>query len=168
MYGYWTHCFYSCDPEAFESFTKTGKKLPMAQFDKNYNVTRPIDSTQHTVNQYSQLKLGSSSNHSDSNLGGSIIENIEKTSLNGGVGGPHQTRFTLSSKSDNGVEIDYSTFSPTLDDTLRGKSIDEPHKFKQNLSVPANLNNLIKDLHELWIISPRPPHSSEVGILKYY
>lgn len=165
MYGYWTHCFYSCDSHAYESYLKTGKKLPMAQFDKNSNVTQPLGCPQSTAAHHNHLK-SSSSNHSDSNLGGSIIENSEKMSLNGGHG--NQTRFTLSSTSDNGIDVDGSTCSQQLLDEnntseLDRRKLDEPVKVKHAMTVPANLNSLIKDLSELWIISPRPPHSSDVS-----
>lgn len=43
IYGYYTHCLYSCEPNSFESFVKRGKKLPVAQFDKFYNLVESIE-----------------------------------------------------------------------------------------------------------------------------
>lgn len=188
MYGYWTHCFYSCDADAYDSYVKSGKKLPMAQFDKNYSVTQPIGCPQshllapHYAHTF-HLKSTNSSNHSDSNLGGSIIENSEKLSLSNAT--HNQTRFTLSSTtSDNGIDVfDGSTSSSSQqqhpnnnNDASSGRS-SSPKKslvdadsspqppsriVKHTMSVPASLNSLIKDLQELWIISPRPPHTCDV------
>lgn len=165
MYGYWTHCFYSCDADSYEAYVKTGKKLPMTQFDKNFNPINPLSPS-------AALKSASSNNHSDSNLGGSIIENSEKTSLNGA-----HPRFTLSSTSDNGIDVDGSTSSQQLDDDnitdIERLEINDrfgdskqrkpvTSKVKHAVSMPSSMSSLIKDLTEIWITSPRPPYTADV------
>lgn len=43
MYGYWTHCMYSCDPDAFENYIKDNKTPPpSAKFDKYFNQIEPL------------------------------------------------------------------------------------------------------------------------------
>ena len=37
MYGYWTHVFYSCEPEVFDRLNKSGKPLPVIQVDEFRN-----------------------------------------------------------------------------------------------------------------------------------
>ena len=38
MYGFWTHCFYSCEAKSYDSYIKAKhKRPPMGEFDSNYN-----------------------------------------------------------------------------------------------------------------------------------
>ena len=37
LFGYWTHCVFSCDAQAYESYLKSGKPLPTVKVDENYN-----------------------------------------------------------------------------------------------------------------------------------
>jgi hypothetical protein len=37
LYGYWTHCVYSCDVDSFEAYIKSGKKLPTIEVDEHFN-----------------------------------------------------------------------------------------------------------------------------------
>lgn len=37
LFGYWTHCFYTCDVAAYESFVKSGKRLPTIEVDEFFN-----------------------------------------------------------------------------------------------------------------------------------
>lgn len=171
MYGYWTHCFYSCDVDSYESHIKSGKKLPMTQFDKNYNPTSPLyppATIQHLP-----------SNYSDTNL-------IDNNGMNGTHHHQH-TKFTI----DNGVDIDSTSTGSVAPDTTSDdrdnmselerleindrmasgtSSYRPPRKasatnaFKHAQSVPSNLSSLLKDLNELWIIFPRPPYSADVII----
>lgn len=38
MYGYWSHCLYSCDPKEYDHYVKSSsKKLPMIEVDEFFN-----------------------------------------------------------------------------------------------------------------------------------
>lgn len=38
MYGYWTHCYYSCEADSYDTYVKVkNKRPPVGKFDKNYN-----------------------------------------------------------------------------------------------------------------------------------
>jgi len=49
LFGYWTHCFFSCDVEAYEACIKSGKQLPRPNLDEFFN-----DITDTHQNQSSQ------------------------------------------------------------------------------------------------------------------
>lgn len=34
LFGYWTHCFYTCEPQAYEDYLKSGKRLPTLEVDE--------------------------------------------------------------------------------------------------------------------------------------
>ena len=37
LYGFWSHCVYSCDVDAFEAYVKSGKTLPTLDVDEFFN-----------------------------------------------------------------------------------------------------------------------------------
>lgn len=63
MYGYWTHCIYSCDPDTLENYLKTNKTPPCAKFDTCFNQIEPLISSSLN-NSASNMKFGSGNRNS--------------------------------------------------------------------------------------------------------
>lgn len=182
MYGYWTQCFYSCDPESYESYVKTGKKLPMTQFDKHGNPTSSIHAFSKS-NNFSEANLSSGSKeptdtdtirNNTSKMNGHYVQ--PKFMLNESDGELSEvTDFTDLEKLEITDRVSANVNNNNNHDNNGGNN--KQRKFNTignnskkvadskytTMSVPSNLNSLIKDLVELWTISPRPPYASEVS-----
>jgi hypothetical protein len=51
LYGYWTHCLYSCDQETQENYKHQGQPLPMIQLDKFFNPCSSETNSKINVNK---------------------------------------------------------------------------------------------------------------------
>jgi hypothetical protein len=71
LYGYWTHCVYSCDPNEFDNYIKGNKPLPITQVDDLFN---ELPSTLSSSRQHA---------HSDSNFTNHNLSDKSNGNLNG-------------------------------------------------------------------------------------
>ena len=66
LYGFWSHCLYSCDPKEYDHYSKSSsKKLPMIEIDEFFNEKNSLSNSSnfyHTKNIHSESNL----NHVDS------------------------------------------------------------------------------------------------------
>ena len=150
LYGYWTHCVYSCDPRAYDELVKSGKPLPMVKLDEYFNEV----GTPSTINSARH-------NHSDPSMhNASSSDNVANES-NGG--------FNLNESAEDS-NFYRNKISPDLDKNL-SKDVQRKLSLKRNepgastfASFPTSSSNaqLPADLFEVWRVVPRPTYASEV------
>lgn len=150
LYGYWSHCMYSCDVESYESHIKSNNALPMAKFDKYFNVVEPLI----PLNTYS----------SNANL--RAISNTPGDLNDAPSGNRHSTqsvpRFNLR---DNGEANEDESWDNEAIVAQANNRLSVPvslEKSKHMMTSLSSLSNLVKDLDELWTVNPHPPYASEV------
>lgn len=159
MYGYWTHCLYSCDAESFENYLKTNKTLPVAKYDKYFNIIEPLI-PYNTHNSSANLRL----NQSETPANRLSAQSQQSTQS--------APRFTLneSDEMDSWEEDNETNF---VDENNNRKSLPVITNSSNGLlsvqnkglsSSVSSLSTLIKDLAEVWIVNPQPPYSAEVRI----
>lgn len=156
LYGYWTHCIYSCDVESFESFVEAKKPFPVAKFDKYFNVVEPL------------IPL----NTHDSSRNLLSPNGLAATPAANRLSTQSVPRFNLSSADGDGddeAESGESSISRPL-----SQQLSQPHQplsylsqlgdsSKAMISSVSSLSTLMKDLCEVWRVNPQPPYSAEVN-----
>lgn len=153
LYGYWTHCVYSCDPRAYEELVKSGKPLPMVKLDEYFNEV----GTPSTINSARH-------NQSDPNLHNSS-ENMAGSESNGKTG----AGFNLNDTNAEDSNFYRNKISPEVDKNL-SKDVQRKLSLKRNepgastfASFPTSSSNAqLPDLFEVWRVVPRPTYASEV------
>lgn len=56
LFGYWTHCFYTCDASAYEDYIKSGKRLPTLEVDEFF-VEKNIKPSHYSNHQITENQL---------------------------------------------------------------------------------------------------------------
>lgn len=70
MYGYWTHCVYSCDANEYDNYMKTNKPLPMTRLDELFNElpsNRNINNRHHAHSEANFLTEQKTTDNSSKN-----------------------------------------------------------------------------------------------------
>ncbi len=163
LYGYWTHCLYSCDPDVYEKYVKSNNQLPMVQLDSLFNeIKHTSGSHKESASNENNLSGLSSHNHSETDL-----LHMDKSHSN-----ENKTKFTLN---ENDIEIQMSNSSAhTKNSSIENgnnqnntpTTTTTPRLSKNPISSPAfsvtNTQNPFVDVFELWRVVPRPPYNVEV------
>lgn len=85
LYGYWTHCVYSCDVGLYESFIKSGKRLPTVEVDKFFSeVNNTNNLPSHSSNNLEDASMDSNKKqmYRNSNASSSLTSNPDFKLLN--------------------------------------------------------------------------------------
>ena len=103
MYGFWTHCVYTCDANDYDNYVKTNKPLPMVQLDEFFNEIPTTDSANLNNNNNGHI-------NNDSN--NSISSNVEQKLVD-------ETKSKLSlvnnnNNNSNHKEVNVSAISGTI------------------------------------------------------
>ena len=79
LYGYWTHCFYSCDLKIYEDYLKAHKEIPTINIDAcfrpklqtAFSSTKPFvsPSTTPLKQNHSDSELHNNNNNNNNNIG---------------------------------------------------------------------------------------------------
>jgi len=138
LYGYWTHCLYSCDVSAYENYLKTGKPLPTVQLDEWFNEIN---------NSNSMHKI-----HSDVDLA-----NINKK---------ERPTFNLNSDDDN-IEKGGDNQHEPLDAHKKSNDLKNVPQ-ASTASLPASSSNKLAGLTELWRAVPRPSYTADYYMFNYF
>ena len=142
LYGYWTHCLYSCDVSAYENYLKTGKPLPIVQLDEWFNEIN-ISNPMHKI-------------HSDVDLAN--VNNKKE-----------RPNFNLHSDDDDeekrGGGGDNHNESPDAH-----KKTNELKNIQQasTVSLPVGGSNKLAGLVELWRAVPRPTYTADVNNIQIF
>lgn len=157
MYGYWSHCLYSCEVESFESYIKSNKPLPTSEFDKFYNVVEPLiplNSKSSNANSRS-IKNLSIQNIDIKSKEGSRLSTLSVPGLN----------FSENEKINRHKEELLSDNEEISEKNNRFSCPPSLEKSKALVSSASNISTTIKDLDELWTVNPYPPYAAEVKTL---
>ena len=135
MYGYWTHCVYSCDAQAYDNHIKHNRPLPMVKMDENFN----------EINSSSSL-FNSRHNHSDSELAHAKFELANEDDT------PRKTNNNELNerKSDEAQRKLAATKKAELASAGLLQSVSGAHSL---------------DVTELWRVVPRPSYAEDVSSL---
>jgi hypothetical protein len=153
LFGNWTNCFYSCDANSYDSYTKSSKALPMAEFDQHLNqLSSPVANFGKFNNTLDNNNFDVNSIDANETGVSKFSSNKPKFTLNGG--GTGESEYTAVEKLEKMDRLG--------DDLQRNLNLNRVSDLKNTVSLPANLNSPIKDLTELWITRPRPAYSNEV------
>ena len=119
MYGYWTHCVYSCDPNEFDNYIKGNKPLPMTQLDDFFN---EIPSTLSSSRQHAH----SDSNFTNHNLGDKSNGNLNsENNAEQKLVDETQSKLSLMNSSSS-VSISTLSGSPKLDVSEIWRAVPRP------------------------------------------
>ncbi len=147
LYGFWTHCFYSCNVDEYESITKSAKLLPMVQMDENFNEIEPIGNE--------KVHLLSEKKHSFSDL-------LNLFHMHKNSGSNEKEKLTNNDLIKNTNQYNNQENS---DDKQAHQDLSRIH----NGTLP-NDYYLIKqlDLFEIWRVLPRPKNASDYYSFNYF
>jgi hypothetical protein len=161
LYGYWSHCLYSCDAHAYEAWMKSNKPLPLVQLDSHFNV---INSEQNRALLNGSSLINTHSFNDLAGLGGKDKDN-------------NNVRFNLNTVNSR-EELILNSNTENNENVLNGKKTsnggETGNKLKPNSANAAtspafaslSIKHTLTDLVELWRVIPRPPYCAEVrGIL---
>lgn len=180
MYGYWSHCLYSCDVESFESYVKSNKQLPTAKFDKYYNVVEPLiplNTYASNINLRQTISVDESNNNNNNS---NTVGNRHSTQLTGlnlrenesSNNDGDDVVVVVSGSSDNETSGGGASSVPPglLTSGLYPNRLSVPvslDKSKPTMTSMSSLSSLIKDLDELWTVNPQPPYAAEVILNRF-
>ena len=133
LYGYWTHCLYSCDPNTYESWTKQGKMLPTVKLDQYFNPIN-VNNNDSELDENKSNKISIRMNNSET-----TEDNETKMSTNGSNGDLNNSEFLKSSHSDKDQRL--------VEDT------------EQKLKIK---NSETQEFQEVWRAVPRPIYGADV------
>jgi len=100
LYGFWTHCVYTCDANDYDNYIKTNKPLPMVQLDEFFNEISTADSANNNIN-------GHINNNNNSNS--SISSNVEQKLVD-----ETKSKLSLVNNNSNHIEVNVSAMSGTI------------------------------------------------------
>lgn len=144
LYGYWTHCLYACDAHSYESYTRSGKSLPLVQLDPHFNA---LNSPQNAIFE--------THSHPDlTSLASSTTNNKVKFGLNGDLSPTSDGKTTAASGG-----LDNSLNKGTTANKLRRM---DAAASSPAFATPAVLKHQLSNLIELWRVVPRPPYAADV------
>lgn len=159
LFGNWTNCFYSCDANSYDSYTKSSKALPMAEFDQHLNqLSSPVANFGKFNNTLDNNNFDVNSIDANETGVSKFSSSKPKFTLNGG--GTGESEYTAVEKLEKMDRLG--------DDLQRNLNLNRVSDLKNTVSLPANLNSPIKDLTELWITRPRPAYSNEYYSFTYF
>lgn len=142
VYGFWSKCFYSCDPDSYENYIRTNKKLPTTA------LTKEMPSIQ------SEPKIENENHKATSN---SVQSSLNLTEI------PHQNNSQHKSKRSKSNELtqkeadlNFGSLSEIQSDIAINRNMLTPKNANNSPSVSSKHGNLtfytmqLKDLKELW------------------
>jgi hypothetical protein len=147
LYGYWSHCLYSCDAQSYDAYMKSGKQLPMVQLDQHFNA---IDSEQNRQLLSGSAQIGTHSHADLASLAGK--DNGVKFSLS-----------AVNGESDSNIENN--------ENLVRKSGAEANGKLKTGLTSAASspafsslaIKHSLNDLVELWRVVPKPTYTADVS-----
>lgn len=134
---------YACDAHSYESYTRSGKSLPLVQLDPHFNALNSPQNAIFETHSHPDLTSLASSN------------NKVKFGLNGDL-------------SPTGSDVKTTVASSGLDNSLnKGTTNNKLRRMDAAASspafaTPAVLKHQLSNLIELWRVVPRPPYAAEV------
>ncbi len=157
MYGYWSHCLYSCDAQSYDAYMRSGKQLPLVQLDQHFNMidseqNRLLLSSSTQVNTHSMADLTSLSNNKDTAAG------AVKFNLN-----------NVNGETDSNIENNENLLRKGTE-AANGKLKSTP--LITTASSPAfsslAIKHALSDLVELWRVVPKPTYTADVCINEFF
>jgi len=165
LYGYWTHCLYSCDPSTYDSYIKQNKPLPTVRLDQFFNVINANNDSDMEVNSPNTAENNDKSNLKSIRINTNELTNSEtKISSN-----PNETNGDLNSNEFLKSKIQGDKDKSLADDTEQKLKIKNP--IRESVSSPAfsfkSSSNSIEDFQEIWRAVPRPNYGADVKKKKF-
>lgn len=152
LYGYTSHCFYSCDTESFENYLKSKKPLPTAKFDKYFN----------KIDTQTMFKNHDSNRSNESSL---IGRSSFRYSLNDTCKSDLQERkneLLVANISNKNHKLPHASSNINI---ISNDNTWESNLSSSDASLPTKL---INDLNEIWVIKPQPHYSAEVDLIQFF
>jgi hypothetical protein len=169
LYGYWTHCMYSCNPNEFDEYVRSDKQLPMVKLDENFNeveasykgsTSSSLSENFQNQHSFSDLLRLVHSNNTDSLKKASFnLNNQEKIEFNLDLD-EKQDELSVMSENENNEENE---------NLKKSVSVKNLHTNLSSISLPSDYYIMQQlELFEIWRASPRPFNSSDYYSFNYF
>ena len=158
MYGYWTHCLYSCEPSVYDSYIKQNKQLPTVKLDQFFN---PIN-----VNNDSDMEVNSPNVNENNN----DKSNRKSIRINANGSTNIESKTGANSNESNG-DFSCNEFLKSNLQCEKEKSLADETEQRLKINSSFNLKSSSKnseEFEEIWLAVPRPNYGADVWAILIY